>query len=1230
MTRIETRLTFALLASTALVGPAFGQAMLPTAPSVAAGGVAISMPNGSTMQIQQSTGTAIVNWQGFSVGQGATVNINQPSAQSSLLNRVTGSTPSTIAGQINANGQVYLVNPNGIAITKTGVVNAGAFVASTLNTSDQDFLSGKRAFTGGGSSAAVVNEGTITIGSGGYAALIGGRVENSGTISVPLGKVGLASGEQVTLDLSGDGFLQVAVPSTGQSTDKALIENSGRIRANGGRVEMQAASVREAARNVINVSGLVEARTVSGRNGAIVLGGGDGGTVTVSGKLDASGGRRALAQGRPSTAKGGSITVSGDDIRLAGAQIDASGAAGGGSVRIGGEYQGGGTLQRASTTSVDAATVIRADALKSGDGGRVILWSDNLTTFRGLISAKGGPDGGNGGFAEVSGKAVLAYAGTTDLTAPKGSFGTLLLDPYNVTISADPDAGNTTAPGTLVTPIGSQTGTQFTPNGNDSNINVTTLQNALATANVNVTTGSSGTQAGNITVAAPITWTSGSNLSLVAAGAIVINGAINGGGSLGLQGPTSITVTAPITLRGGVAFVTGGPVQINGNLTTGAGIFITAGPSTTVGSSITATGAISTPGEFRLSRGNWIQNSPSLPGFSAGLFTLGTGTSVSFTRVLGGNGTAAAPFLVTDIYGLQGIGTSGALNGFSALANNISATETAAWNDGAGFRPIGGLATTFTGTFDGRGFAINGLSVASSGTTAGLFGVVQGGTISNLTLTNPTVSSLYTGSATSSVGALAGSLSSTASVTGVSVQGGSVSGSTSTNPSLAYTGGLVGQNAGTITQSSASGTRVNGGTATNFPSTGGLVGFNNGTVTLSYATGDVFGGRGGSYDDVGGLVGYNTGSISRSYATGNVTGGTANGISDVGGLVGDDSGTVSQSFASGRATGGSSTGSGGSSDTGGLFGIGGGNVSESYAFGPVVGGSAASGTVRTGGLGGNGSSVGVTSSFFDTQTTGQTGGVGTGQTTAQLQNGLPAGFSSAAYGTGVNGQTSYPFLLGLPIPQSILSTTGRGAAAPTPDQPVVQQALPLQLATVSPTLSRQLAQAVVPVPPNNTLIEINVGGGGPSLGVGTTGLGGGGGANTRSGATEALNFVQRSSNDLERRLRQCEGSGQGYGTCVGAALDQFANAIDTRSLSLPGPLQNVAAVIREAARGVRAAPSVAAARAVVQTAVAEIRKAIALIRADDPAVSRLQVRQGNVIASALQSVDNRLARAVGL
>ena len=106
---------------------------LPTGGNVTAGSATIVSPNSNTLNINQSTNQAIINWQSFSVGQGATVNFNQPGASSSTLNRVIGTSASMIDGMIRAPGTVILVNPNGIAISKTGRIDVGSFAASTLN-----------------------------------------------------------------------------------------------------------------------------------------------------------------------------------------------------------------------------------------------------------------------------------------------------------------------------------------------------------------------------------------------------------------------------------------------------------------------------------------------------------------------------------------------------------------------------------------------------------------------------------------------------------------------------------------------------------------------------------------------------------------------------------------------------------------------------------------------------------------------------------------------------------------------------------------------------------------------------------------------------------------------------------------------------------------------------------------------------------------------------------------
>ncbi|TNC09919.1 filamentous hemagglutinin N-terminal domain-containing protein, partial [Methylobacterium terricola] len=871
--RLASSLLTLLLASTALIGvaparaqglPAGGQG-LPTGAHVVSGGVTIGTPTGGAMTITQSSPSAIVNWQGFSIGSRNRVDIRQPDAQSAILNRVTGNTPSTIAGQLNANGQVYLVNPNGITITRSGQVNAGGgFVASTLGIADEDFKAGRRQFRGSGASAKVTNHGTVTVGRGGYAALIGGRVSNSGLITVPMGKVGLGSGERATLDLSGDGFLQVQVPTNAKGRG-ALVFQSGTISADGGSVVLSAAAARDMARQAVNLSGTVEARTVSGRNGSITLSGGDGAVaigakarldvsgigaesggrvraggrhLAVAGRIDASGARGGrvslqasetadlsglvLAQG--TTGPGGRVTATAPDLSLHSALIDASGATGGGTVRIGGGRQGAGGLAHARTLEVDAVSVVRADATGRGRGGDVVLWSDFATRFSGTISARGGAAGGDGGEAEVSSKGVLAYAGFADLTAARGRLGTLLLDPYNITISSGTDTN--------------QAG--FTATGTDSVINSTTLLTALGRANVTVSTGTGGSQAGTITLAAgtPLSWNTGATLTLQAAGAVTLNG----------------SVTAPA-----------------------GGLTIAAGTGTS-----TATADISVA-RFTLASGTWAQNTATLPAFATGDFRVADGAS--FLRVAGGAGTSADPYRLADIYGVQGMGTSATTRAASyRLAGAIDASGTAGWNGGLGFSPVGKDGAAFTGSLDGAGFAIGGLTIARpSQNHVGLFGYLAAG----------------------------------ATVSNIGIVGGSVTG-------RYYVGGLIGQNAGTVSQAYATAS-----VTSTFSDAGGLVGGNNGILRQSYATGSVNG-----VDSTGGLVGSNvSGTIDRAYATGSVSG-----RNSVGGLVGYSNSDVSQAYATGPV-------SGSGNSIGGLIGYyGGGTLSATYWDTQSTGRSSATGS----------------------------------------------------------------------------------------------------------------------------------------------------------------------------------------------------------------------------------------------------------------------------------------------
>ncbi|MDD2845939.1 MAG: filamentous hemagglutinin N-terminal domain-containing protein, partial [Rhodoferax sp.] len=192
-------------AALAVAVPASWAQSLPTGGSIVAGSGSIAT-SGTTMTITQNTGKLAADWQSFNIGQGNTVNFVQPSASAVALNRVLGADVSVIQGAINANGQVFLLNPNGVLFTPTAQVNVGGIVATTLNMSTADFMAGNYNFSGA-SSNAVVNQGNITAvgdgSAGGSIALIAAKVSNDGTLSATGGSVQLAAASDVTLDLGG-------------------------------------------------------------------------------------------------------------------------------------------------------------------------------------------------------------------------------------------------------------------------------------------------------------------------------------------------------------------------------------------------------------------------------------------------------------------------------------------------------------------------------------------------------------------------------------------------------------------------------------------------------------------------------------------------------------------------------------------------------------------------------------------------------------------------------------------------------------------------------------------------------------------------------------------------------------------------------------------------------------------------------------------------------------------
>lgn len=471
----------------------------PTGMQVVAGQVN-TVTSGNQLLITNSPGS-IINWQSFSIMPGELTRFIQQSSASSVLNRITGQDPSRILGALQSNGKVFLINPNGVVFGAGAQVNVNGLVASSLDLSNADFLSGKLKFSGATTAGSVTNSGGITTPSGGQVYLIAPNVTNNGLITSPSGDVMLAAGHSVDIADSNDPSMRVVISAPG---DQAL--NVGKIVADSGRVGVYGA--------LVNQLGLVSANTaVAGENGKIVFKASD---TTLLGA-----GSVTTAQGT-GTGSGGEIQVLGNRVGLTGdAVVDASGQTGGGTVLIGGDTHGNNpSIQNAALTYVGPQAHINANAVSSGGGGKVVVWSDQQTQMYGNISARGGVAGGDGGFVETSSEGKLDFQGQVDLRAPAGAEGTLLLDPSDVLISSGPTSGDVTVPSNA----------PFTITGSNASsvLAATDLENELGLGNVTVTTSSSASAplGGTITVAVPVAWSNSSSLTLAANQGININAPI--------------------------------------------------------------------------------------------------------------------------------------------------------------------------------------------------------------------------------------------------------------------------------------------------------------------------------------------------------------------------------------------------------------------------------------------------------------------------------------------------------------------------------------------------------------------------------------------------------------------------------------------------------------------------------------------------------------------------------
>lgn len=479
----------------------------PLGANVVAGAVSFSGAGTSNLTIHQSSKAAIINWQEFSIGAGEVTRFVQPGASSISVNRVVSGNPSAIYGQLSANGGVMVINPNGIFVGASGVIDVGgALTLSTLDASNEDLLNGGSTLFRGSGSAGVVNYGTV---SGQDVIFLGNYVDNQGRITASRA-IALGAGGDILVDQTSDGAsISVRGAAAGSATGinnsgvisggnvelsahgnayALAINNSGTVRAsgyqfNGGRLTLNAgtgsritntgdlyarntdgsggqiaiqadsvnlASGRIDASSEVGDGGLIEVHATElsvGQDSLLIADGIDGGSVSLSASEDISLDGRVSAVG---TVVGGQVDVSADEISIGSmALIDVSGM-NGGRIRVGGGFRGQDVdISNASNLTVSEGALLIADG-SLGDGGEVVLWSDGDTLFSGDVSAQATGATGNGGFVEVSGKRNLSFDGMVSTLANNGQNGTLLLDPGDILIANSATAGITLSVETLV------------------------------------------------------------------------------------------------------------------------------------------------------------------------------------------------------------------------------------------------------------------------------------------------------------------------------------------------------------------------------------------------------------------------------------------------------------------------------------------------------------------------------------------------------------------------------------------------------------------------------------------------------------------------------------------------------------------------------------------------------------------------------------------------------------
>ncbi|EOX4856462.1 filamentous hemagglutinin N-terminal domain-containing protein, partial [Haemophilus influenzae] len=370
-------------------------------------GTATMQVDGNKTIIRNSV-DAIINWKQFNIDQNEMVQFLQENNNSAVFNRVTSNQISQLKGILDSNGQVFLINPNGITIGKDAIINTNGFTASTLDISNENIKARNFTFeqTKDKALAEIVNHGLITVGKDGSVNLIGGNVKNKGVISVNGGNISLLAGQKITIS-------DIANPTITYSiaAPENEVVNLGEIFAKGGNINIRAANIRN--------QGKLSADSVSkDKSGNIILSAKEG-EAEIGGVISA----------QNQQAKGGKLMITGDKVTLkTGAVIDLSGKEGG-ETYLGGDERGEGKngIQLAKKTSLEKGSTINVSGKEKG--GRAIVWGD-IALIDGSINARGSDITKTGGFVETSGHDL--FINDSAIVDAKE----WLLDPDDVSIDA--------------------------------------------------------------------------------------------------------------------------------------------------------------------------------------------------------------------------------------------------------------------------------------------------------------------------------------------------------------------------------------------------------------------------------------------------------------------------------------------------------------------------------------------------------------------------------------------------------------------------------------------------------------------------------------------------------------------------------------------------------------------------------------------------------------------------